>query len=305
MDRRRASWAVAALLAAGVASAATQGPPAYVYTGAAPSGACVGTRVWIDALGSGTYYCNAGTWAAATVAVANISATGTPSSSTYLRGDGTWSTTPAGSGGNFVSVDLDFGAGSSIASQAVVGQAWVTAASRIVCAPTMHLTASREEGAEDAVIEQMTVAVHSRSAGTGFTLTAAPANAPASGVYQFACTGGDGGSAGVLTAWVSSTSATGFCGTPSGNCTATSLSRTCSATGGSGAYTYAWAHVAGTAATAVNPSSASTTFQRNAAAGADPGTDYTGTMRCTVTDTGTSGTATAEVVYRSTHIIVI
>ena len=118
MDRRRAGWAVAAVLAAGVAAAATQGPPAYVYTGAAPSGACTGTRVWIDALGSGTYYCNAGTWAPITlgnastatalatnptdcgagtkataidasgnltcsaVAVADLSATGTPSSAT-------------------------------------------------------------------------------------------------------------------------------------------------------------------------------------------------------------------------------
>ena len=343
MDRRRAGWALAALVVAGVAAAATQGPPAYVYTGAAPSGACTGTRVWIDALGSGTYYCNAGTWAPITlgnastatalatnptdcgagtkataidasgnltcsaVAVADLSATGTPSSATYLRGDGTWSAPPGGSGGgNFVAVDVDFGAtGSEMASVTVVGQAWVTATSRIACSPTMHLTTSREEGAEDAVVERLTVAVHSRVAGTGFTVTASPDEAPALGVYQFACTGGDGGSAGVLTAWVSSTSATGLCSTSSGNCTATSLSRTCSATGGSGTYTYAWAHVAGSSATAVNPSSASTTFQRNAAAGADPGTDYTGTMRCTVTDTGTGGTATAEVVYTSTHVIVI
>ena len=64
MDRRRAGLAVALLLVAGLARAATQGPPVYAYTGAAPSGSCTGTRVWIDALGSGTYYCNAGTWAA-------------------------------------------------------------------------------------------------------------------------------------------------------------------------------------------------------------------------------------------------
>lgn len=55
----------ALILLCGTALAATQGPPVYVYTGTAPSGACAGDRVWIDALGTGTYYCNAGTWTAA------------------------------------------------------------------------------------------------------------------------------------------------------------------------------------------------------------------------------------------------
>lgn len=78
MDRRRAGWILAALLAASSASAATQGPPAYVYTGAAPSGACVGTRVWVDALGTGTYYCNAGTWTAASSGAASSISSVTP-----------------------------------------------------------------------------------------------------------------------------------------------------------------------------------------------------------------------------------
>lgn len=64
MGRYRYGAALAVLLASG-ALAATQGPPVYVYTGTAPSGACAGDRVWIDALGTGTYYCNAGTWTAA------------------------------------------------------------------------------------------------------------------------------------------------------------------------------------------------------------------------------------------------
>lgn len=51
---------LAVLLA--VVLGATQGAPAYSYTGAAPSGACSGSRVWIDALGTGTYFCNGGTW---------------------------------------------------------------------------------------------------------------------------------------------------------------------------------------------------------------------------------------------------
>lgn len=63
MAHRRPGLVVALLLAAGVARAATQGPPVYTYTGTAPSGSCSGTRVLIDAGGTGTYYCNAGTWA--------------------------------------------------------------------------------------------------------------------------------------------------------------------------------------------------------------------------------------------------
>ena len=262
-----------------------------------PTDCGAGTKATgIDA--SGNLTCSA-------VAVADLSTTGTPSSSTYLRGDGTWSAPPGGTGGgNFVAVDVDFGAtGSDMASVTVVGQAWVTATSRIVCAPTMHLTASRADGAEDAIAERLAVAVHSRVAGVGFTLTASPDESPAVGVYQFACTGGDGGTGGVLSAFVSSTSATGYCSNTSGSCSATTASRTCSATGGSGSYTYSWASASGTAATATSPSSASTTFSRSAAVGAAPGTVYTGVMRCTVND-GTT-TATADVTVSTTHELVI
>lgn len=66
---------------------ATVGAPAYTYTGAAPTGACVGSRVWIDALGTGTYYCNGGTWAAVTAGG------GAPTTAQYWTGaaDGTLS----------------------------------------------------------------------------------------------------------------------------------------------------------------------------------------------------------------------
>lgn len=76
MDHRRTGLGVALLFAAGLAQAATQGPPAYVYTGTMPSGVCTGTRVWIAADGSGTHYCNAGTWAEVTAAMADPAACG-------------------------------------------------------------------------------------------------------------------------------------------------------------------------------------------------------------------------------------
>ena len=90
MDHRRTVFAVIAALLASVALAATQGPPAYVYTGTAPSGACLEPRVWIDALGTGTWYCNAGTWTK--IGYEHLPA-GTTSQ--FWRGDNTWAT-PAG-----------------------------------------------------------------------------------------------------------------------------------------------------------------------------------------------------------------
>ena len=42
------------------------GPSVQTWVGTAPSGACVGKPVYIDYLGTGIYYCNAGTWASVT-----------------------------------------------------------------------------------------------------------------------------------------------------------------------------------------------------------------------------------------------
>jgi hypothetical protein len=96
-----------------------------------------------------------------------------------------------GGSGNFLSVELDFGqgAGADIASVVVTGQSWVTASSVIVCSPTMIATADRGEGDEDAVIEQLTVAIHTRVASTGFTLTATPGLGVTTGKFAFHCTG--------------------------------------------------------------------------------------------------------------------
>lgn len=95
-----------------------------------------------------------------------------------------------GGSGNFVAVDVDFAGGNTNASTVVTGQAWVTSASIIQCSPSMIATSSRAEGSEDAVLEGLAAAVHSRSAGVGFTLSAAPRLGSALGVYTFFCSGG-------------------------------------------------------------------------------------------------------------------
>lgn len=91
---------------------------------------------------------------------------------------------------NSISVDVDFGStGNTNAKTVVTGQAWVTAASRIICDPTMFATTSRAEGAEDPIIEGINAAVHTRVAGTGFTVAAAAASGMAYGVFNFTCVG--------------------------------------------------------------------------------------------------------------------
>lgn len=95
-----------------------------------------------------------------------------------------------GGGANSVEVIVDFGAtGNTNVSTVVTGQAWVAAGSEISCAPTLVATADRIEGAEDAVLEGITVAAHSRVVGTGFTVTAGAALGRAIGKYAVHCLG--------------------------------------------------------------------------------------------------------------------
>jgi len=95
-----------------------------------------------------------------------------------------------GGGGNFVEAEVDFGAaGNTTASVVVTGQAWVSATSNIVCAPTMFSTADRDDGDEDALIEGLTIAVHTRVASTGFTVMAHPENGVSYGKFKVHCTG--------------------------------------------------------------------------------------------------------------------
>lgn len=96
--------------------------------------------------------------------------------------------TVAGGGGAAVEVDVDFGAGADTVTTVVTGQSWVTATSVILCAPTALATSSREEGAEDAVLEQLHAAIHTRVDGVGFTLLVA-APLTSTGVFKFHCHG--------------------------------------------------------------------------------------------------------------------
>jgi hypothetical protein len=194
---------------------------------------------------------------------------------------------------------VDFGTEATNASLVVTGQAWVTASSVIVCSPSLVATSSHAEGAEDPLLEGLTVAAHTRVVGTGFTVAASVANGVGNGVYAIDCTGGDGSAVSSLSASATPTSVSGYCSALSGSCTATTASSTCAGTGGSGSYTYAWSSVSGDAATANSPTSAASTFSRTQVVVVAPGGVFTGSMRCTVNDGFT--TATADVVATTTH----
>jgi hypothetical protein len=101
-------------------------------------------------------------------------------------------TDQTGSGSaNVVEVEVDFGAtGNDTASTTVTGQAWVTATSKILCAPTLLATTDRAEGAEDILLEDIDVAAHTRVASTGFTVTAHAGQGRTYGKFIFHCTGG-------------------------------------------------------------------------------------------------------------------
>lgn len=95
-----------------------------------------------------------------------------------------------GAGTNVVNVTLSFGVGGSdTASTIVTGQTWVTSSSVIVCAPTMLAASGRSEGAEDAIVEQLSVAVSNRSAGVGFTVKGAVPVGKAFGDFVVQCVG--------------------------------------------------------------------------------------------------------------------
>lgn len=86
---------------------------------------------------------------------------------------------------------MDFGvAGSMDASVVVTGQSWVTSSSKIICARTLFATADRTDAMEDALIENLSVAVSARVAGVGFTVHASAGKGRAVGKYLVQCVGG-------------------------------------------------------------------------------------------------------------------
>ena len=108
--------------------------------------------------------------------------TGTPSATTYLRGDGTWSTIAA-SGGNSVTVTVNFGGFSHYATTVVNAQAWVTATSNIV----VSVLSASGKGMEDSLLS-FSPSITDRLIGVGFTLNVfAPYKAK--GTYTFSVVG--------------------------------------------------------------------------------------------------------------------
>lgn len=103
---------------------------------------------------------------------------------------GTISVPGGGGSANVVSVTVDFGStGATVARTVVTGQTWVSTGSVIVCTPTLFASADRIDGAEDAMIEGLTVSAYARVAGTGFTIAASPHAGRAFRKFTLHCTG--------------------------------------------------------------------------------------------------------------------
>lgn len=124
----------------------------------------------------------------ASVRIDDIDASGTPSNSTFLRGDGSWASAGGGGGGggggNAVDVTVDFGSSfCQFASTVVTGQSWVTSTSAIAAT----VKAASGKAMESAVLELRPV-VSDLVNGTGFTLSVfAPHKAK--GTYTVSCVG--------------------------------------------------------------------------------------------------------------------
>lgn len=119
------------------------------------------------------------------VAIADHSATGTPSSSTFLRGDNTWATV---NGGNAVEVTVTMPAdGSGWAQTVVTGQSWVTSTSKLDCQP---FNDGGDSNNTDEVysLAAFSTTTSTRVVATGFTLTAFSPNG-VTGTFKFHCTG--------------------------------------------------------------------------------------------------------------------
>jgi hypothetical protein len=176
------------------------------------TGAC-GANTWASTLGSGAPTCTQPAFssltgsatstqlpAAGSSTLGAVKGTGTSlvcSGTNKVTGfaeDGTLQcgvdqTSAGGGGGNFVSVTVNFGAGSDSASSTITGQTWVTPSSVIVCSPSLVAGGSRSEGDEDALLEGLEAATFSRVAGVGFSVKVWAARGRAYGLFTFNCTG--------------------------------------------------------------------------------------------------------------------
>lgn len=108
---------------------------------------------------SGAATCNS-------IAIADHSATGTPSATTFYRGDNTWAT-PASGSGNFLETSQTL-SGAGVYSFVITGQAWVTGTSKINCTPFGTTADSLTPEAVSAAA--LVVSWSSPVVGTGFTL---------------------------------------------------------------------------------------------------------------------------------------
>jgi len=122
--------------------------------------------------------------------ITKLNCVGSSVSCAVSAGTGTM-TVSAGGAGNFVTWTIDFGSTvpmETMLTTTVTGQAWVTSSSIILCQLTAFSTSDRAEGAEDAVLDDIKLAVANRVAGVGFDILA---HAPegATGQYIVNCTG--------------------------------------------------------------------------------------------------------------------
>ena len=107
----------------------------------------------------------------------------------------------------------------------------------------------------------------------------------------------------VLTASSATAQGSGLTSTRGANVTVTTSSVTLTVQGGAGIFTYAWATLSGSAATALSPNAATTSFRRNGAAPTTVGQANTlsGVQRCTVTETSTGEVRTIDVTVVTEH----
>lgn len=114
----------------------------------------------------------------------SLAVTGTPSATTFLRGDNTWAT-PASGSGNFVEVTKAL-TRAGVYSAVVTGQTWVSATSKINCMPLG--TTADGLTPELVAAAALNLSWSSPVAGTGFTLWIDNPRG-LSGTVRFHCTG--------------------------------------------------------------------------------------------------------------------